>query len=209
MSTRHSYDTVAAEYAARFYGELAHKPFDRRMLDWLIDKVAGQGTICDMGCGPGQVARYLHDRGPGVPVCGIDLSPGMIAEATRLNPDLAFQTGDLLALTDVPTAAFGGMVAAYAIVHLSPPLLPPALAELRRVVQPGGVLLLSFHIGTEVRHLDAWWGLPVALDFYFHTREQVQAALLAAGWRLEEAIERDPYPEVEVPTRRAYLFARH
>jgi trans-aconitate methyltransferase len=52
--------------------------------------------VCALGCGPGQIARYLGDRR--VEAHGIDLSPGMVAEARRLNPDIPFSQGDMLAL---------------------------------------------------------------------------------------------------------------
>jgi 2-polyprenyl-3-methyl-5-hydroxy-6-metoxy-1,4-benzoquinol methylase len=61
--TQHGYDQVAVECAQQYYDEMDHKPFDRKMLDWLAEKVNGLGTICDFGCGPGQIARYLHSRG--------------------------------------------------------------------------------------------------------------------------------------------------
>ncbi|HSE31919.1 MAG TPA: hypothetical protein VLA93_10085 [Pyrinomonadaceae bacterium] len=64
-----SYDEAAAAYAEQFHDELDHKPFDRKMLDWLLEKTAGRGTLCDMGCGPGQIARCLYDCG--AHVCGI------------------------------------------------------------------------------------------------------------------------------------------
>ncbi len=57
---RTSYDRVADEYAKRIFGELEHKPFDRDVLDRLAALVGDSGTICDVGCGPGQVARHLH-----------------------------------------------------------------------------------------------------------------------------------------------------
>jgi 2-polyprenyl-3-methyl-5-hydroxy-6-metoxy-1,4-benzoquinol methylase len=66
MSTdelQNSYDRVAENYAAQFCDEMEKKPFDRKMLDWLMEKVTGAGIICDMGCGPGQIARYLHRQG--------------------------------------------------------------------------------------------------------------------------------------------------
>src|SRR5882724_8784950 len=96
---RNSYDRVAEDYAREFSDELLHKPFDRKMLDWLAEKVGGLGMICDLGCGPGQVARYLHDRG--ARVCGIDLSPEMVRQAQRLYSEIPFQQGDMLALTEV------------------------------------------------------------------------------------------------------------
>lgn len=202
-----SYDAVADEYARRFADEMDRKPFDRKMLDWLAEKVSGRGVICDLGCGPGQIARYLHRRG--VPVCGIDLSPAMVAEARRLNPDVPFEIGDMLDLSGVADEAFGGIAAFYSIIHVARDRLPQALHELRRVLRPGGALLLVFHLGEETVHLDEWWGRAVDVDFHFLTRSAVKQHLSEAGFLLEEALERDPYPEgVEHQSRRAYLFAR-
>lgn len=94
-----SYDRVAETYAEQFRDEMLRKPFDRKMLDWLAEKVGGSGVICDMGCGPGQVARYLHARG--VKVCGVDLSPEMVRQAQHLNQGISFRQGDMFALADV------------------------------------------------------------------------------------------------------------
>lgn len=201
-----SYDRVAEDYASEFRDELAHKPFDRKMLDWLAERVGALGLICDMGCGPGQVARYLSERGAAV--CGIDLSKGMVERAARLHPDLPFEQGDMLALTGVADEAFGGIAAFYSLIHVPRPLMLQALQELRRTLRPGGTLLLTFHIGREVVHRDEWWGKEVSLDFIFFETEEMKAYLKTAGFELTEAIERDPYADVEYQSRRACLFAR-
>jgi SAM-dependent methyltransferase len=202
-----SYDRLAKTYADKIYGELARKPFDRLMLDWLIEKVEGKGTICDLGCGPGQIARYLHDRG--AQTSGIDLSAGMVEQARTLNPDIPFQQGDMLALMDVADNTFGGIAAFYCIIHIPRADVVRALSELRRVLRPNGVLLVTFHIGDEMRHVDEIMGMLVSMDFLFYQREDMKGFLQTAGFTIDEAIERDPYPEgVEVQTRRAYIFAR-
>lgn len=195
------YDRVAEAYAEQFRDELEGKPFDRKMLDWLAEKVDGPGVICDMGCGPGQVARYLHAQG--VTACGIDLSPEMVRQASRLNPDIPFQQGDMLALSNVADNSYGGIAAFYAIVNLPRSSVIAAFRELRRVLRPGGVLLLAFHIGQEIKHLDEFLGKQVSLDFLFFETEEVKDYLRAAGFRLEEVLERDPYPDVEYQSRRA------
>jgi trans-aconitate methyltransferase len=91
QSIRNSYDRLADEYARRMFNELQHKPFDRELLGRFAAEVAGHGEVCDMGCGPGHVARYLRDAG--AKVFGLDLSPRMLEEARRLNPDISFQEG--------------------------------------------------------------------------------------------------------------------
>lgn len=202
---RSSYDKVADDYAAEFRDEMARKPFDRKMLDWLAEKVGDLGVICDMGCGPGQIARYLSDHG--VKVCGVDLSPVMVERAQSLNPAIPFQQGDMLALTNVRDDFYGGVAAFYSIIHVSRPSVIQTLRELKRVLRPKGILLLTFHIGQETIHRDEWWGKEVSLDFVFYETEEMKSYLETAGFELQEVIERDPYPEVEYPSRRAYVFA--
>ncbi len=113
--TAESYDRVAAAYVQRFQHELDHKPFDRKILELLVEKVGTKVPICDMGCGPGHIAAYVHQLGAAA--CGIDLSAQMVAEAQRLHPDIPFQQGDMLGLKAVEKEAFGGIAAFY--VHHS------------------------------------------------------------------------------------------
>ena len=200
-----SYDRVAKEYVQHIYDELKNKPFDRKMLDWLIEKVNRLGTICDMGCGPGQIAHYLHEHG--ADTCGVDLSMGMITEARQLNPDIPFHQGNMLALTDIPDDAFGGIAAFYSIVHIPREQVSQALSEFKRVLAPNGVLLMAFHLGHETVHRDEWWGEKVSVDFIFFEREEMKMYLQSVGFVIDEAIERDPYPDVEFESRRAYIFA--
>ena len=181
-----SYDRVAAEYVKRISRELEHKPLDRQLLDRFAAAVRNLGLVCDLGCGPGHVARYLHDQG--VHVIGVDLSSVMIDQARRLNPGMEFRQGNMLGL-DIEDGAWSGVVAFYSIIHISRRDTVAALAEMKRVLRPGGLLLLSFHIGNEAVHLDEWWGLPVNLDFHFLRPEEIQDTLRAVGFKVEEIIE--------------------
>ena len=204
-SLRASYDSVAAEYVEHLYDELAGKPLDRHLLNRFAEEVRERGTVGDLGCGPGHVARYLDDQG--VRVLGVDLAPEMIRWATRLNPGLDFRVGDLRSL-DLPDASLAGIVAFYSILHLEPAELGAALREFRRVLAPDGLLLVSFHVGDQTLHLDELWGRAVSLDFHFLVPREVTASLQAAGFRITESVEREPYEGAEYPSRRCYLFAR-
>jgi SAM-dependent methyltransferase len=201
--TRVSYDRVAAEYAARLNDELTHKPLERALLDAVATR--GSGPVCDLGCGPGQVGGYLRARG--ARALGVDLSHGMARQARALHPDLPVAQADMRALP-FAAGALAGVAAFYSLIHIPPPGLPAALRELRRVVAPGGWLIAGFHVGQEVRHFAEWWGATVDVDFYFFEVEPTVAACRAAGWIIEDVVERPPYPEVEVQTQRAYILAR-
>jgi SAM-dependent methyltransferase len=203
--TQTSYDQVAAEYAEKFKDEMDDKPFDRDCLARLAREVGNLGPICDMGCGPGQIARYLHRQG--VDTLGVDLSPRMVAEAQRLNPEIPFHQGDMLSLPDKDNS-WGGIAAFYCIIHIPREQIVAALREMKRVLKPGGVLLVTFHIGQEIKHLDEWWEKPVNLDFAFYEPAEMENWLQEAGYELEETLVREPNPEVEVVTIRAYVFAK-
>jgi ubiquinone/menaquinone biosynthesis C-methylase UbiE len=201
-----SYDRVADEYARHIFSELKHKPLDRELLTRFATAVKGKGEVCDMGCGPGHIARHLHDAG--AHVFGLDLSLGMLEQARRLNPDIPFRQGNMLAL-DLPDASLAGIAAFYAIVNLPRESLPQVFREMARVLQPGGLLLLGFHIGDDTLHRHDWWERPINMDFHFLNPQSVQRELEAAGLVVEEIVEREPYaPGVEHQCRRAYIFAR-
>ena len=203
--TRESYDELAATYTERIFTELAGKPLDRHLLNRLAEDVRGHGLVADLGCGPGHVARYLHDQG--VRMLGIDLSPRMIDSARQRSPDIEFRVGDMRAL-DLPDGALAGIVAFYSLIHIGEPEMGATLRELRRVLAPGGLLLVAFHIGEETVHRDELWGHPVSLDFRFLMPSPMVARLIEAGFAVLERVEREPYPEVEHPSRRCYLLAR-
>jgi SAM-dependent methyltransferase len=200
------YDLVAEEYARRLYDELRHKPLDCRLLHRFSDSVRNLGVACDLGCGPGHIARYLHESG--IQVCGMDLSAGMIEQARQLNPGIKFNPGDMRALP-VEDGTWAGIAAFYAIVNLAPADLVRVLKEMLRVLVPGGRLLLSFHIGEDRLQVEELWGCGAALEFYFFRVGTVAGCIRGAGFEIEEIVEREPYaPDVEYQSRRAYIFAQ-
>jgi len=204
-SIRESYDRLAEEYARRIFDELQHKPLDRELLDRFARQTRGHGDVCDMGCGPGHVARYLRDAGASV--FGLDLSPGMLEQARKLNPDILFREGNMM-LLDIQDGTLAGIAAFYAIVNIPRQSLPLIFQEMHRVLRPDGLLLLAFHAGDEVHYEDELWGQKISMDFLFFRPSDIRLDLEAAGLTIEEVVEREPYPEVEYQSRRAYIFAR-
>lgn len=199
-----SYDRVAAEYAERIAGELAGKPLDRALLGAFAEQAGSLGPICDLGCGPGHVAAFL--AGAGVTAEGIDLSEAMIAQARQRYPNLTFRQGDMRSLP-VADATFGGIAAFYSIIHLAPAELGATFREWRRALRLGGRVLVAFHLGDTVVHLDEWWDQPVDLDFHFLQLEEVVGALRQAQFAIEATVRRAPYPGVEHPSERGYILA--
>ena len=201
--TQIGYDRVAEQYAERFIHELDYKPFDRHLLTMLAELTQGQGIVCDIGCGPGQIARYLHEQG--AEAMGVDLSPKMVEQARLLNPSQRFEVADMRTLP-FKDGELAGITAFYSVIHIPREDVTSVLKEFRRVLKPDGWLLLTFHIGDEVRHFDEFFEQPVSLDFIFFQMAEMRGYLEAAGFTLKLITERAPYEE-EHQSQRGYLLA--
>lgn len=204
-TTRASYDAVAVPYsatAADYERELAQRPLDRALLAAFAE-LAAPGPVADIGCGPGHVTAHL--RGLGVEAFGVDLSPGMVARARELHPDLRFEEGTMTALAQAD-GSLTGVLAWYSLFHLPPAEVPAALAEFHRVLAPGGHLLLAFQLRDDDLDLDRWFDHEITLRFHRLVPDEVEELLRRAGFTPLARMTREPVGG-EQP-RRAHLLAR-
>ena len=203
---RAAYDAVAGDYSEHLFNELTGLPFE----GWLLDRVAALadgGPVVEVGCGPGHVTAYLADAG--ADATGVDLSPGMVAEARRRFPDGSYEVGDLRRLMRPTTApGWSAVLAWYSLIHLAPSELPAAVEALVRPLAPGGLLVLAMHAGSEVRHLDSWFQHDVDLDFVLQEPTAVVSLVEAAGLVDVEWYRRGPLTRRGETTHRLYVLAR-
>jgi SAM-dependent methyltransferase len=160
-------------------------------LDMLLELAAparGERWL-DAACGPGVVARALAPLTGDV--LGVDATPAMVElarrEATREGvANVRFDVGDIEAL-DVPDGAFDGALCRFAFHHLAVP--GRALAELRRVVRPGGVVVVADHLADDDAVALAWSQTVERLRDPSHwlclSRERLGRMGAAAGMALE------------------------
>lgn len=142
-STADAYDAVAMEYSEAMREEIRSLPLERGMLTAFaeLSQATGEGPVLDAGCGPGRLTAYLRDLE--VDAFGIDLSPAMIEIARKTYPDLRFEVGSMDSL-NLLDGELSGVLAWYSIIHAPPRELSAYFAEFRRVLMPGGHLLVSF-----------------------------------------------------------------
>src|SRR6478735_1318334 len=125
-----------------------------RLVD-LIPAAAGARWL-DVACGPGLVARGLAPRVG--EVHGVDMTPAMVdvarreAAAERLS-NAVFSVGDATAL-DFADATFDGAVTRFSLHHI--PLPGRVVAEMARVVRPGGAVIVADHVTSADAGEAAW-----------------------------------------------------
>lgn len=99
------------------------------------------GPVLDLGCGPGHWAAYLHSLG--VDVTGLDMVPEFVAHARATYPGLTFVQRSMTDV-DVPDHTVAGILSWYSTIHLSPSELDVVLTDFRRLLAPGGTLVVGF-----------------------------------------------------------------
>jgi SAM-dependent methyltransferase len=193
------YDSFAEGYTASNETSFVHAYCERPAMLALAGDVAGR-RILDAGCGAGQLLAALRDRR--AIVTGIDKSPGMLRLARRLLGDNAdLQVAELGSPLPFPDDTFDDITASLVLHYLQD--WGPALAELRRVLQPGGRLIASVNhpFAENLWHRDArlkpdyfatynytveWTagGQSAVLRFWSRPLHAMTDAFTAAGFRI-------------------------
>ncbi len=184
---RDSYDSVAEPYSTVFAEGLGPHPRIRGALAWFAELARDvDGPVLDAGCGTGMITGYLHDLG--LDAFGVDISPAMVAIARRDHPELRFDVGTMTALP-FPDNSVGSVLAYYSTIHIPDAEMPAVLAGFRRVVRPGGVVMVGFHLGDgHRRKTQGYGGHPMNLDVYRRPVGRMAAWLADVGWTIEAEI---------------------
>ena len=204
------YDLLAEAYTAENEASLINAYYARPAILALAGDVAGR-RILDAGCGSGPLFAALRDRG--AIVTGFDSSTGMLEQARqRLGDDADLQVADLGSPLPFPDGAFDDVIAALVLHYLED--WGPALAELRRVLKPGGRLIVAVDhpFATVLSNLEAggkanYFGVrerteewtigdqTALMSFWHRPLHAMTDAFTAAGFRI--SVISEPHPVAE------------
>lgn len=200
------YDDFAAAYSASNESDLFNAYYERPAMLSLAGDVSGR-RILDAGCGSGPLTAALRDKG--AVVTGFDVSAAMVDLARRrLGEDADLHVADLGEPLPFADAEFDVVVASLVLHYLEDWSGP--LAELRRVLKPGGRLILStMHpTGYAMDHPAADYfavtkyswdyvmdGQTVWLTMWHRPLHAMSDAFAAAGFRIVTISEPPPAPD--------------
>jgi len=180
--TQRSYDLIAAQFFARHQNRSVLHPW---MVRFAAAVPAG-GVVLDLGAGPCHDSAQL--RALGLSVISLDRSKHMLNVASERFPGARVQA-DLRQLPFRPNS-IAGVWASASLLHLDRHELAPALAGVREVLVESGVLFMSLKRGAGEGWETTKYGGEAPRWFTYWHEQDVDAALLAAGFDLVEAATR-------------------
>jgi SAM-dependent methyltransferase len=209
-AARAVYDASADRYVEFVGTEISaatEAPLDCALLSAFVDlvKAGTSRRVADVGCGPGRAASFLakHD----LDVVGLDVSKAMLDAARGAHPDIRFEEGRLADLP-VADASLAGVVCWYSIIYTPPARLGVVFTEIKRVLKPGGYLLLGFQAGNgDPIHRTEAQGTAFSLTTFHHSPDDVTNRLEAAGLDVRATALREPEFAHE-RTAQAFVIAR-
>ncbi|AOS65278.1 GrpB family protein [Actinoalloteichus hymeniacidonis] len=216
-----AYDEFAERYADHSATNPFQKLYDRPAILNLAGEVAGL-RVLDAGCAAGYLAAELARRG--ARVTGIDASEQLLAiarERNSVDDSVVYRHADLAEPLEFLADDSVDLITASLVLHYLRDWAP-TLAEFRRVLRPGGAVVLSVHHpedwhwfeGTryfETELLTDEWsmgdaGTPQRVQFYRRPLSATFAAVRAAGFTVDELAEPQPLPECETTDPGAFAM---
>lgn len=199
------YDSFAEAYTAETEANLINGYYARPAILDLAGDVTGR-RILDAGCGSGPLFAALRDRG--AIVTGFDSSTKMVELARqRLGADADLRVGDVGGPLPYPDGAFDDVIASLVLHYFKDWTAP--LAELRRVLRPGGRLIMSVNhpipqkiINPEASYfaISEWSdenifnGQKAVLTYWHRPLHAMTDAFTRAGFRVAVISEPPPAP---------------
>lgn len=146
----------------------------RRARRALLDRSPARALDC--GCGDGRFVAFVREEAPGFLIEGTDYSDTALAFARIFNPGVPFTAGDLRGPLPFADASFDALSLIEVVEHFEPNVLPAVLHECRRILRPGGALIITTPTTGEKKISKA--------HFQHFTEESMRRYLQGAGFRL-------------------------
>lgn len=175
--TFETWNNIAALYEQKFMGlDLYNDTYD-----YICNAVSKpHATLLEIGCGPGNIAKYLLSKRPDFDILGIDIAPNMVELAKKNNPTANFAVMDSRQISTLHKK-YDAIVCGFALPYLSPTESQQLMLDAYDLLYEGGLLYLSFVAGDPTQS-DFKVGSGGRVFFYFHDLNELKKQLSDAGF---------------------------
>lgn len=176
--TQQTWNAIAHLYQAKFMQlELYNQSYDA-FCDLLLQPSA---RVLELGCGPGNITRYLLDKRPDFNILATDYAPNMVQTAQQNNPEARCMSLDCRDISQLD-GRFDGIVAGFVIPYLSPVELLVFMRDAAAKLEPGGLLYLSFVEGSLEQSGYKTGSNGLRVFFNYHPMEPLLQTAQALGF---------------------------
>lgn len=145
--------------------------------DYICNSVTKpKAKLLEIGCGPGNITKYLLSQRPDFDIFGIDIAPNMIELAKRNNPTANFAVMDSRQIYNLNTK-YDGIIGGFCLPYLSHTESCELISSSYNLLNENGLIYLSFVEGDPVKS-DFKVGSGGRVYFYFHNLENLKAQLI-------------------------------
>ncbi len=175
--TFETWNNIASVYEDKFMDlDLYNETYDH-FCNTLTKQIA---KILDVGCGPGNIIKYLISKNPDYDIFGIDIAPNMIELAEKNNPSASFAVMDTRDIGKLEPN-FNGIIAGFCLPYLSQSESQDFMANAFNLLDKQGVLYISFVEGNP-QQSDFKTGGGGRVYFYYHQLDELKKTLVETGF---------------------------
>lgn len=186
--TKNTYNNIAALYEEKFMDMTFYDETYDRFCD-LLDNA--DASILEIGCGPGNITKYLLTKSPSYQILGIDVAENMIDLAKKNNPSAEFRVMDAQSITTLPTK-YNGIIAGFCIPYLGPKETEAFIQNAYQLLTNDGIMYISFVEGAVSEYKTGSGG---RVYFYYHQLQDLKDILTQNGFHNLETFN------VQYPTK--------
>lgn len=188
FETIQTWNKLANIYQDKFM----HLDLYNESYDHFCDYFQGKKSrILDIGCGPGNISKYLLSRNDQFEILGIDMAPNMIALAKLNNPNANFKVMDCNHIDEIKDQ-FDGIICGFCIPYLSSVECDLFLLNAYNLLNNEGIIYLSFVPGQPDQSEFKQSNMG-KVYFYYHQRERINKLLIELGFDIKVMCDIDFY----------------
>ncbi|SDM32060.1 class I SAM-dependent DNA methyltransferase [Kriegella aquimaris] len=147
-------------------------------------------SILEIGCGPGNITRYIATRNSSFKIHAVDVSENMIALAKKNIPSVDFQVMDCRNIADIKSR-FGGIICGFTIPYLSRPDCSRLLKSCNNLLREDGIFYLSFVAGDYKNSGYILGSTGDKTYFYYHNLEKIKNELEVNSFIIVNLMEKE------------------
>jgi len=155
--------------------------------DLLINE---SSAVLEIGCGPGNISKYILSKLPNLNYLGIDIAPKMIELARKNNPSALFNVMDVRTINEL-SQNFDAIICGFILPYMSQGDVRQLMLDCKKVLNNKGVFYLSFVDGDYSKSNFQTGSKGDRVYFYYHSIENIKSELITNGFKILNTLNVD------------------